>query len=68
MYWKIFGFGMFLIYAVQIVSLFVGLVNSFIFKKEGLEVVTGRVIWLDFYMGFIFIFGMAGVGIALLVK
>ena len=68
MYWKIFGLGMLLIYAVQIVSLFLGLLNSFTFKKEGLELVTGKVIWLDFFMGVGFIFGMAGVGIALLVK
>ena len=68
MYWKIFGLGMLLIYAVQIVSLFLGLLNSFIFRKEGLELATGRIIWLDFFMGVGFIFGMAGVGIALLVK
>lgn len=68
MYWKIFGSGMALIYALQIVSLLVGIGNSFTFKKEGLERTTGKVIWLDFYMGVGFIFVMAGVGIALLVK
>lgn len=68
MYWKIFGLGMLLIYAVQIVGLLVGLANSFTFKKEGMELATGRVIWLDFFMGFAFIFGMAIVGVGLLVK
>jgi hypothetical protein len=68
MYWKIFGSGMALIYALQIVSLLVGIGNSFTLKKKGLERTTGKVIWLDFYMGVGFILVMAGVGIALLVK
>jgi hypothetical protein len=68
MYWKIFGFGILLIYVIQIVGLLIGVLNSFTFKKENLEIATGRVIWLDFYIGFIFVFGMAGIGIALLAK
>jgi len=68
MYWKIFGLGMLFIYAVQIVSLLVGIGNSFTFKKEGLELATGRIIWLDLFMGVGFILGMAAIGIVLLVK
>lgn len=68
MYWKIFGLGMLFIYVVQIVSLFLGLLNSFTFKREGLELVTGKVIWLDFFMGMGFVFGMAIVGIGFLVR